>query len=247
MQRILLSLATVALLLIVAPLQSRAQIISNGGFETPTLPTAGTSESPATGWTYTNGIHCLANVFATEWGIPSGAAGAQVAILQMTSAYSQPITLPVSGTYKLTYLHAARQNDGGAQQYDVMLGSNVLGAFSTVSVATFTPVSLLFYRNAGTEVLRFQGKYTGGDNTAFLDDIAITVSTNATLASIYTAVEVCWETATNKNYQVQWSPSLAGTNWADLGSPFAGTGTNICFLESTRGKEKRFYRVITLE
>jgi hypothetical protein len=64
--------------------------------------------------------------------------------------------------------------------------------------------------------------------------------------SIYTAVEVCWPTETNKTYQLQWAPSLGSVTWMSLGSPVPGTGTNICIFESTRGMAKRFYRLEVL-
>lgn len=64
--------------------------------------------------------------------------------------------------------------------------------------------------------------------------------------SIFTAVELCWPTETNKSYQLQWAPSLDSTNWLSLGSPVAGIGTNICVFDSTRGTTERFYRIEVL-
>jgi hypothetical protein len=64
--------------------------------------------------------------------------------------------------------------------------------------------------------------------------------------SIFTAVEICWPTETNKTYQLQWAPSLDSTNWLSLGAFVPGTGTNICVFDSTRGTAKRFYRIEVL-
>lgn len=64
--------------------------------------------------------------------------------------------------------------------------------------------------------------------------------------SIFPAVELCWPTETNKSYQLQWAPSLDSTHWLSLGAAVAGTGTNICVFDSTRGPAKRFYRIEVL-
>jgi len=61
--------------------------------------------------------------------------------------------------------------------------------------------------------------------------------------SIFTAAEICWPSETNRIYQVQWAPSLPAASWTDFGSPVAGTGTNMCVFDSTRGTARRFYRV----
>lgn len=62
-------------------------------------------------------------------------------------------------------------------------------------------------------------------------------------ATIYTAVEVCWNTQTNKTYQVQWVDSLATTNWNDWGTPIQATNTTTCVFDSARGGQRRFYRI----
>jgi hypothetical protein len=243
-------MATGLCLLIAGAHAGRAQMITNGGFETPVVAPGTFMYAPmGSGWNFEFDLSGITHAGPYPWNVPGGWVGSQVAVLQNASAISRSITFPVSGAYCLTYLHAGRGccSGGGNQHYDVLLGSTVLASFTTFSGQPFTPVNVIFYRNPGTEVLRFQGR-AAPDHTAFLDEIAITVFTNAPLLSIYTAVEVCCETATNKNYQAQWSPSLNyNTNWTNLGAPFAGTGSNVCFLESTRGPEKRYYRVITLE
>lgn len=65
----------------------------------------------------------------------------------------------------------------------------------------------------------------------------------APTVSIFAAAEICWSSETNRTYQVQWAPALPATNWTDLGSAVAGTGTNVCVFDSTRGSGRRFYRV----
>ena len=66
----------------------------------------------------------------------------------------------------------------------------------------------------------------------------------AVLPSIYRAVEICWDTESNKTYRVQWATSIDTTNWSDTGPIMQGTGSNMCVFDSTRFQPKRFYRVL---
>ena len=64
--------------------------------------------------------------------------------------------------------------------------------------------------------------------------------------SVFTAVEIGWTTQTTNQYQIQWSASLDANNWFNLGSPIQGGGGTNYYLDSTRGADTRFYRVLTL-
>ena len=66
-------------------------------------------------------------------------------------------------------------------------------------------------------------------------------------ATIHRAVEVCWPSDTNKQYQVQWRSAMPGGAWQDLGQPLRGNGSTNCVLDSTRHGEQRFYRVVIAE
>jgi hypothetical protein len=61
--------------------------------------------------------------------------------------------------------------------------------------------------------------------------------------SIFPAVEICWPSTSNRTYQIQWRSSLSPTNWANLGEPIMGTGSNISVFDTTRGSQQRFYRL----
>lgn len=69
----------------------------------------------------------------------------------------------------------------------------------------------------------------------------------ATQIAIFPAVEVAWPTQATNSYQIQWSSSLHTNDWFDLGTPIPGTGSTNYYLDSTRGADKRFYRVLTLQ
>ena len=60
-------------------------------------------------------------------------------------------------------------------------------------------------------------------------------------------VEVCWNTTSNRNYQVQYLPILTTNSWTDLGLPVAGDGSINCITDKVPvGRPQRFYRVLTL-
>ena len=58
-------------------------------------------------------------------------------------------------------------------------------------------------------------------------------------------VEVCWNSASNVTYQLQYRPALNTTQWFNLGSPRPGTGSNDCVSDKVQPDQpKRFYRVV---
>ncbi|MBI3849090.1 MAG: LamG domain-containing protein [Verrucomicrobia bacterium] len=64
--------------------------------------------------------------------------------------------------------------------------------------------------------------------------------------SIYRAVVIGWATETNRQYQLQWTSQFITNGWMNFGAPISGTGSNVYFFDSTRGREKCFYRVLNL-
>jgi hypothetical protein len=235
---------------------ANGQIVQNGGFEVPDVGPSGFTYSPSGAvWTFGgggNGAGMVDSACALYCDLPSGLIGNQAAVLQNATEFFQTITFPESSIYRLTYLHGGRGYSavyryGGNQHYDVLLdGAALAYDLSTTNSQPFRRVELTFFQYAGTATLKFRGRDTGFDNTAFIDDVAITlVDTNATIQTIYHAVEICWPSFATNRYQVQWT-SANSTNWTDLGNPMQGTGTNICTFDSTRHDTKRFYRVVTI-
>lgn len=58
-----------------------------------------------------------------------------------------------------------------------------------------------------------------------------------------TAIELSWLSESNLLYQVQWTPSLASSQWTNLASVVAGTGGDVSVFDSTRIHPAGFYRV----
>lgn len=68
----------------------------------------------------------------------------------------------------------------------------------------------------------------------------------------FSCVEVCWQSMTNAQYQVQWrsaenipNPFPTTNLWNNLGSPVSGTGAEICVTDTPHGTN-RLYRVAVL-
>jgi hypothetical protein len=81
-----------------------------------------------------------------------------------------------------------------------------------------------------------------------IDDLAFGTPTGSGFrADIYCAVEVCWPSQTDRQYLVQWTPAIGPTNWTTLTGPLQGTGDTMCVFDSTRGRERRLYRVQEIE
>src|SRR5262245_60460138 len=61
-------------------------------------------------------------------------------------------------------------------------------------------------------------------------------------------VEVCWNSASNRTYQVQYRSSLGTNGWSDLGPPVAGNDSTSCITDKVLlGQSQRCYRVLTLQ
>jgi hypothetical protein len=60
------------------------------------------------------------------------------------------------------------------------------------------------------------------------------------------AVDVCWNTVSNRAYQVQYRSTLTTNLWTNLGSPRLGDGSTNCVTDNAPlGEPRRFYRVMT--
>jgi len=79
---------------------------------------------------------------------------------------------------------------------------------------------------------------------AWVTAIAIILALDTVSAQplrIYTAVELEFPTEEIRTYQLQHSGDRR--TWVDLGARFAGTGSSVTQLLSTRGTEERFFRL----
>jgi hypothetical protein len=249
-----LSLAVCMLLL---PLQTEAAILTNGGLELPAgvdfktvLP--GTSYA---GW-FCEGpgdIEFLAqNSFAP---VAQGTGAVDLNGANYHGSISQTVRTTPGVAYQLRF--AMSGNPGGPGQPDLVdktmavfwNGTNA-GSFTFVHLPGDTQASLrwqyheLSVTGTGTNVLKFASTTTD-DRTGgpVLDDISLAgIAPNVTIA--VSQVQICWDSLTNVSYQPQFRSVLTSNTWIALGSPLQGTGARVCVTDPVSpGQPQKFYRV----
>lgn len=156
------------------------ELLTNGSFEAPAIG-GGNYTYPSgllASWTYA-GSALVGATGSNAWyggSPPPGQDGAQFAALQGTSTLSQAFT-STGGSAKLSWIAAGRPFFGGYngdQTYNVLVGSTVVGTFSTVSGQAFGSYMInLTGLTAGAHVLTFAGQIAA-DETSFIDQVSIT-------------------------------------------------------------------------
>ena len=147
-----------------------------------------------------------------------------------------------AGTYTLSFNAAQRGNGGGAQTFQVLVDSNVVGTFNNLTGTGYgTLTTGSFAVTAGNHTVTFQGTdLNGGDNTAFIDNV--TINPQAT-----TLGDTGFETAAVPPGGFVYGP--AGTPWTfsgnagvasngsafTAGNPGAPQGSQVLFLQGISG------------
>jgi hypothetical protein len=187
------TLAHALAITLVTAATAHATELVNGSFEAGTLAGA---NAPAyyypsgsfEGWFFSGAGIINAAVSYNAWwnGLasgPTGYDGSRYGFVQTTGFLSQTFTASSSGLGSLSWLEGARPSNGtsskGDQTYQVLLGTTVLGTFSTVSGQNFAleSLSLGSLVQGNTYTLTFQGTNPlGGDNTAFLDQVTLDIT-----------------------------------------------------------------------
>jgi hypothetical protein len=143
----------------------------DGGFEDPSANFY--SYRPAGVWQFLGSTGVQRN-HSSFSGTQSAAAGQQTAFIQGTGSAAQTLNLS-AGTHTVTFATAQRTNNGGAQAIDFYVDGTKINTSAFVppssgAFQTFTSPS--FTTTAGSHTIQFRG-VNAGDNTAFLDQVAI--------------------------------------------------------------------------
>ena len=115
---------------------------------------------------------------------------------------------------------------------------------------TFSIDGQVVYRGAGGNGFDFvrldmHGPSSGAFDT-YYDDFSFVAAPK--LEVRVSQVELCWDSATNVLYQVQYRETLGTADWLPLGGSVPGTGARICTNDVVLpGQPRRFYRVIVVE
>ncbi len=206
-------------------------IISNFGFETPTVSTYQYNPAGAT-WMFTaasgvNGSGISANGSGFTSGNPVAPQGSQVAFLQGTGSISQTLIGLIAGAiYQVTFSAAQRNNVYGQQKgqtWQLLLDGTTIGNYTPPETAQ-SYVDYLATFTASTSsnhTLAFVGTDTnGGDNTVLIDNVRLA------LAPSLTRPQLGWQVGGGQ-IQLLWPPDHTGwelqvqTNSLNL-----GLGTN---------------------
>ncbi len=156
-------------------------IVLDDGFEAPSIG-AGNYQYTPTGssWTFSgaspNGSGIIAN--GSGFGNPNAPEGTQAAFVQSGGAMFQAFSGLIPGTnYTVTFYAAERS--GNAQTWNVTMNGTVIARYNPGSGASSYAIYAANFTAAETTgTLAFAGTdLAGGDNTIFIDDVQIAMST----------------------------------------------------------------------
>jgi len=86
--------------------------------------------------------------------------------------------------------------------------------------------------------------YRSGGEIDNVGSLVVQVDVQRPVVTIHvSAVEVCWNSKTNRSYQVQYQSALTSNAWVNLGGIIPGNGSTNCMTDTTSAAEKRFYQV----
>ncbi len=107
-------------------------------------------------------------------GNPNAPVGNQVAFLKDSGSISQAVDL-AAGTYNLSFLAAQRDKyQSTYQSIEILVDGNEVGSATPSSTTYGSYATTNFTVAAGVHTIEFLGvDPSGGDNTAFLDDVQL--------------------------------------------------------------------------
>lgn len=218
--------------------------LADPGFEASGVGAGQYAYNPSnTPWTYAGTTGVSGNNSGFTSGDPSAPQGLAVAFLQMTGSVSQAVAGWSTSPYVISF-QAAQRNTYGVQAEDfaVQVDGVTVGTFKPAGGYYSTLTTAPFSVAAGSHVVKFVGLDTaGGDNTAFLDSIAITLATgNASPPSV---PDSGFEAEAVGVGQIQYNP--AGSAWSyagysgvagnnsgfTAGNPVAPEGSKVAFIQ----------------
>jgi hypothetical protein len=135
-------------------------------------------------WTFATGAGITGNHSGFTFYNPVAPEGSQVAFLQKLGSISQTTTAWTAGAYVLSF-QAAQRNTGPTTQQDfnVLVDGTIVGTFKPSGTSYRSYSTAAFSVSSGPHTITFQGlDSSGNDDTAMLDQIAVTMVSGATVA-----------------------------------------------------------------
>jgi hypothetical protein len=212
--------------------------LTDSGFESLALPASGFQYSPeSSSWSFFGTAGVSANGTAFTNGNAAAPQGNQVAFVQSFGTIRQSVTL-AAGNYQISFLAAQRGNAGGAQALNVSVDESVVGTFNNFTGTAYgTLITQSFTVTAGNHFISIQGT-NGGDNTAFVDQVAINQVTPGLNDPGFDQITLgpggYTYDPTGSAWQFAGTSGVAGNGTAfTSGNPAAPQGSQVAFLQQT--------------
>lgn len=234
---------------------SAAELLLNGGFESPQLAATTYVYGPTNAqWVFSpasthggSGITTSGSLFTYSTGSTDGG---QVAFLQADgNSIAQKVVLPLTGKYNLSYSHAGRSVIGGTLTYEVRLDETVLGKFTTYTGQPFSRVDLQFSATAGAHTLAFVSTGVPGtaiDQTAFFDSVSLEsdfkLVPEGFSSSSFPVVGFVAEAG--QSYVVQVTSDITFGPWTTLQTVAPGPVRRVVQFSLAGKSQSRFFRVL---
>jgi hypothetical protein len=214
--------------------------LNDPGFEAPAVGAGGIRYNPAgSPWSFHSSAGLTGNGSLFTVGNANAPQGSQAAFVQALGSVSQNMVLP-AGTFTLSFSAAQRGNiQASAQTFQVLVDGSVVGNFNNLTGTSYTTlVTSSFTVTAGSHALVFQGTdLHGGDNTVFVDQVAINTLPAGLADSGFESIVVA-----NGSYQVdpvgspwtfQGSAGLTGNgSLFTIGNPNAPQGSQVAYVQA---------------
>jgi hypothetical protein len=81
-------------------------------------------------------------------------------------------------------------------------------------------------------------------NTAISDAEVAALSGQVPQVEISNAIRLQWQSVVGFSYQIQWSPTLQGPSWQNLGTAIVGDGSMMSYFDEASSQARKFYRVV---
>jgi hypothetical protein len=257
---------TTAVLLFLAA-ESPANLVVNGNFEGTTYTDGTTGDVLPSGWTLgppspanLSKVNVSSNVdVATDLGPANGTYflrfqspatnGTRDCVLQdLTTVAGQPymisfsvaITSPsVSNSLGLSPVW----DENRANQ--TIMGSNEF-YYSPTNTGPVAYQSFLFIETASASVTRIDFHGIDVNGSILVDSVVVLPFSPPAIQSVTltnNTFGLAWTTVSGAVYQVEYTPSLTGTNWLNIGGTLTAAGSTLSATATVGNAAQRFYRI----
>jgi hypothetical protein len=227
-------------------LVSHAQnLITNGSFESviPAVQTLSVGSTNLSGWS----VGGTGTVFTVTSLALDG--GRSISFNHNTVTLSQSFETTPGNDYDVAFTVGYYQGNKNMAVTGQILSTNntILGSLTAnapTNVGWGPQARFRFTATTRPSVLTFRGTNATPNVDLLMDDVS--VEPIARLLSIQNPpLRLCWESKTNRFYQLQSRPAFDTNSWTNLDPSIAGSGAIICNTQSVN-EPQQFFRVITL-